>query len=215
MLWEKFEDKIKETKTTLGMNLIKENEKLFNAFLASESEKMQGFYDYWLNVPVPFFILRIEDILYDPERTLTQLFQFLFNLETLKGSQIENKIIMFLKYNKTYEAFLNWHIENYQRGLDNFTHLQKNIAIKVMNNELIKLGYINQKLAITFRDDKGFDQSEMKMALDIESDQEKWYQEHNDFSIENAHQEYHEKRKYCLITFLKVNSKKTKIKDDD
>ena len=186
VLWEKFEDKIRETKTSLGMNLIKDNEKLFNAFLASETTKMQAFYDYWLNLPIPFFVLRIEDILFTPEKTLVQLFQFLLNLDSLKGTQIENKIIMFLKYNKMYEAFLKTCIGNYEGGLPNFSHLQKNITIKVMRNELSKLGYLNGKHAMTFRDDKGFDESEMKLALEAVDTEERWYKDHNTAAVEDA-----------------------------
>lgn len=214
-MWEKFEEKIKETKTTLGMNLIKDNEKLFNSFLASESEKIQTFYDYWLNVPVPSFILRIEDILANPERTLTLLFQFLLNLESLKGSQMENKILMFLKYNKTYEAFLNTYINSYESGVNNYSLLQKNITLKVMRNELIKLGYVNQKPGETFREEKGFDEYEMRAALEINEEEEKWLHEHNIIAIQDMIHDYKEKHKYCLVTYLKVNSKKTKLSELD
>jgi len=215
VLWEKFEEKIKGTKTVLGMNLIKDEEKLFNAFVTTESEKIQSFYEYWLNVPIPYYILRIEDILFDPERTLTQLFQFLFNLESLKGSQIENKILMFLKYNKNYESFLNTYVNTYEGGLANFTLLQKNIAIKIMKNELTKLGYLNPKQLMTFRDDKGFDENEMKMALDQTNIEERWNHEHNETTVKEVIKEYNIKRQYCLVTYMKINSKKTKIKKED
>jgi len=213
-MWEKFEEKIKETKTTLGMNLIKDNEKLFNSFLASESEKIRAFYDYWLNSPVPYFVLRIEDILVNPERTLTLLFQFLLNLESLKGSQMEHKILTFLKYNKTYEAFLNTYINSYESGVNNYSLLQKNITLKVMKNELIKLGYVNQKPGEHFTEEKGFDENEMRAALELNEDEDKWIHEHNIMSIEEMIHDYQRKQKYCLITYLKVNSKKTKLTDD-
>lgn len=224
VLWEKFEDKIRETKTSLGIELIKENDKLFNAFLASETEKMQIFYDYWLNVPtIPLFIISMEDIIFSPEKTLTQLFQFLFNLETLQGSQIENKIIAFLKYNKTYQTFLTMYMNEYKPDVKSYTHihlknytlLQKNITLKVMRDVLTKVGYINEKQAMTFRDDKGFDETEMKAALDAVNAPEKWYQEHNKAMIEHVHKEHNEKRKYCLLTSLKVNSKKTLLEKED
>lgn len=81
-----FSNKIRETKTTLSMDMVTKNEHLLNSFITHEAELLHDFYSFWLDAPISKFILRIEDLVVDPEDTLSDLFRFLFDRENLKGS---------------------------------------------------------------------------------------------------------------------------------
>lgn len=49
-------------------------------------------YNYWLAQDIPLFILRFEDLLTQPEETMTDLFKFLLKTDDLEGTQILKSI---------------------------------------------------------------------------------------------------------------------------
>ena len=65
----------------------------WDQFLRQESIVWREFYDYWMLEPqVPTFVVRHEDLIKSPKKVLTEVFKFLLNTKSLKGTLIESLI---------------------------------------------------------------------------------------------------------------------------
>lgn len=49
----------------------------------------KDFHDFWLNAKIPLHIIRYEDIVGNPEPALRSLLEFILNVETIEGTQVE------------------------------------------------------------------------------------------------------------------------------
>jgi len=214
MMWQKFSQKVKETKTILEMATIKSNEALFSSLVATYAEKIHDFYSFWLDCPIPVFILRFEDLIFDPENCLKSLFQFLFEIENLKGTQIENRILTFLKYNKNYTSFLEEFLTGYEVGLIHYTTLQKNITLKYLREDLRRMGYLNEDKYESIKNKQAFDENELKALLEERKAGEREYQAHNAAVIKDLLDKKNQVKKYLVMPYMKINSKNVSVKDD-
>lgn len=205
LIWTLFEKEIRETNTTLSMQEILQNEQLLSKFIHNEGEIIHEYFNFWLGVPIPIFVLRIEDLIFNPEDTLRNLLSFLLGIENIKGSVIENRMITFLKYNKAYTNFLEESL-NQEEVISKFSTFQKVLMLKIFQEELIKFGYINPKhiAAVSFK--KTIDEEEVKAIFEIQESDNVWYKENNRKSIKQSQENQNKIEKYVVSTLLKLNN---------
>lgn len=69
-------------------------ESYFDMFINQEVAVWRDFHSYWMDPDqlIPTYVIRYEDLLSYPESTLTELFSFLLNKKSLKGTLIEAAI---------------------------------------------------------------------------------------------------------------------------
>jgi len=206
LVLEKFEEKIQSTNTSLALSLIKTNEQLFNTYINAECEMLTGYLNYWFNVPIPYFVLRVEDLIFDPEQTILNLFSFLLNADNLKGSTVENKMLMFLKYNKFYTTLLEHEFKNEKDVYTHYNNLQKNMLLRLLKDELIKLGYISPQTMLTLKDKKVFDENDFQNLVDTSKDSDFWFKESNNLNVKKVIENSKKKSKYSLFTSMKINT---------
>jgi hypothetical protein len=136
----------------------------------------------------------------------------LFEFENLKGTQIENKILTFLKYNKQYTSFLEHYLNVYEPAITKFTTLQKNIVLKFCKETIYTFGYLNEMHWPSLKAKIAYNENEMALLLDLLSDQreERFYQKRNKVIIDDLFKRSKTVKKYHLVSSMKINSKKTK-----
>ena len=61
-------------------------------FVDQEVAIWNDFYKWWLASKIPVHIVRYEDLVKKPESVLTDLMQFILNVETLKDTRVEQYI---------------------------------------------------------------------------------------------------------------------------
>lgn len=209
---DNFAKKIAETKTYITMNFINTNEQLLSTYITQEIEKIQAFYEFWMESPLTTYILKFEDLIFDPENCLISLFQFLFEFQSLKGTKIENKILGFLKYNKNYTAMLEAFINSYEPAINFLTPLQKNIVIKYMKEYIWKFGYFNEENFEKLKSKNSYSEQELSLLLeepgDKTSDSKKYYKENNVLTIKFLLDNAAKQKKYNVKTSIVINSKK-------
>lgn len=205
LIWNLFEKEIRETNTTLSMEDIKQNEQLLSKFIHTEGEVLKEYFNYWLNVPIPLFVLRMEDLIFNPEDTLRDLLSFLLGIDNIKGSVIENRMITFLKYNKAYTSYLEESLLK-DDALIHFSTFQKNLVAKLFHEELGKMGYIHLKNYLTLSYKKLIEEDDIKTIFDINEADEQWYKENNKKNIKASQQIAHKNDKYVTSTLLKLNN---------
>ena len=203
-----FEDEIQSTKTILPMQDVKKNEQLMNKFIYAEGETIREYFSFWLNVPVPLFILRMEDIIYNPEDTLRRLFSFLLGVENIKGSLIENRLITFLKYNKPYTAFLEESL-NQEDPAKHFTNFQKTLVVKIFQEELGKLGYINSKNYLQLSLKRELTSEDFEALTSLDENEESWYEDNNKKAIKQSQDMQNRNDLYVVSSFLKLNNRES------
>lgn len=207
LIWALFEKEIKEIGTTLTMEDVKKNEQLLGKFIHTEGEIIHEYFEYWLNAPIPLYILRIEDFILNPENVLRSLLAFLLGIENIKGSAIENRMITFLKYNKSYTTFLQESL-NQEETLAHFSTFQKNLVLKLFQDDLEKLGYINPNSYLSVTSKKIIDEKDLAPVFDVDITADFWYKTNNEknkklvFEAVNKHDD-----KYVVSSFLKLNNK--------
>lgn len=61
------------------MREIKQSEEEFDRFVYHQSEKWTEFYEYWMDVnrKIPVYIVKYEDLIKNPKKTLNQVFKYL------------------------------------------------------------------------------------------------------------------------------------------
>ena len=206
VILDKFEEKIQSMNTMVSFSLMKNNEQLLNTFINSESELIKEYFDYWKDVPLPLYILRIEDLLFDPEKSLLKLLAFLFNTENLKGSVIENKILMFLKYNKYYTSMLEEIIKEEKEIYDHYNNLQKNMIIRLLKDELMRFGYLSASSFAFLQDKKMYEDHELTSIFDVTQENEFLYKDINEGNIKKVCENMNKKTKFFMYTSLKINN---------
>lgn len=68
------------------------NHLVWDKWVTQEMTVWRDFHEFWLHAKVPVHILRYEDLCKNQEKALPELFKFLFNTESLKGTLIEKLI---------------------------------------------------------------------------------------------------------------------------
>jgi hypothetical protein len=86
---------------------FKAHNSYFDMFLAQEIAVWRDFHSYWMDPDplVPMYIVRYEDLLAAPEKTLSGLFSFLLNKKDLSGTLIETLIKKHTKKGEKKEVY--------------------------------------------------------------------------------------------------------------
>lgn len=72
---------------------MEENNECWEKFVEQEIDMWKQFHDYWMLEPViPTYVIRYEDLIKDPRSSLRQLFKFLLNTKSIRGTLIESLI---------------------------------------------------------------------------------------------------------------------------
>jgi len=125
-------------------NNLERPDSFYESILQNEIDNLKEFHKFWINISIPFHIIRIEDLTTDFIGTVKKLFEFLFNIENIKETVIESKILTFFKFNKNLQG-LKEDLENQYKNLFNcFSIAQKNFLLKNLKNELVLFGYISE-----------------------------------------------------------------------
>jgi len=125
-------------------NNLERPDSFYESILQNEIENLKEFNKFWINVSIPFHIIRIEDLNTDFIATVKKLFEFLFNIENIKETVIESKILTFFKFNKKLET-LKENLETQYKNLFNcFSISQKNYILRSLKSELGLFGYISE-----------------------------------------------------------------------
>ena len=49
----------------------------------------KDFHDFWINAKIPVHVIRYEDVVQRPEPTIRGLLEYIMNVESLEGTQVE------------------------------------------------------------------------------------------------------------------------------
>lgn len=177
-------------------------EVFYDSILQNEIESVKDFHKFWINISIPFHIIRYEDIMTDFVNTAKKLFEFLFNTENIKETVIESKVLTFFKFNKNLQG-LKDDLENQYKNLFNcFTLAQKNLLIKNLKNELVLFGYINEgDLEKTLKEKKVLDDKDIYRLISFYNfhlsaqNPTNFLVKSNDFQLKNAIRVFEEKLK--------------------
>lgn len=174
-------------------------ESFYESILQNEIDNIKEFHKYWINTSIPFYIVRIEDAITDFIGTMKKLFEFLFNVENIKETVIESKLLTFFKFNKSLPG-IKEDLDNQYKGLFNcFSISQKNFILKNLKNELVLFGYISEnEYDKTLKDKKTFEDKEIYRLISFNSyslsqNPKSFLLKSNEFQLKNAITNFEEK----------------------
>ena len=138
-----FLQRLKELEQKNSFN-IERPDSFYDSIIQKDLELIKDFLIYWMDVTIPVHFIRYEDLIMDFVNTMKGVCQFLFNVENIKETIIESKIFTFFKFNKYFNSFIEELELEAKNMFKIFTIQQKNMILKYLKNELIKLGYLNE-----------------------------------------------------------------------
>lgn len=122
------------------------------------------FVNFWIESPIPLYVVRYEDLISDPERTLRGIIQFIIGVDNINSTLIESRLIdiISIKPDKSYYP-VDFELEKTSKSL--FSN--KNTIVK-----------IQQRF-----DDQMFDYLQQ---FNYEDSNSKWMKEFNEIALNNS-----------------------------
>ena len=184
-------------------NNLERPDSFYEAVLQNEIDNLKEFQKFWINISIPFHILRIEDLSTDFIGTVKKLFEFMFNIDSIKETVIESKVLTFLKFNKNLQG-LKEDLDNQYKNLFNcFTTTQKNFILKNLKNELVLFGYISEgEYEKTLKEKKYFEDKDIYRLISFNNynlsaqNPTNFIVKSNEFQIKNSIRIFEEKCKH-------------------
>ena len=172
----------------------------YESILQNEIETEKEFHKFWTNISVPIHIIRLEDLLNDFIGVIKKLFEFIFNIDNIKETVIESKILTFFKFNKNLQG-LKEEVENQYKNLFNcFSISQKNLILRLLKSELCLYGYISEsEYEKTMKEKKFFEDKDIYRLISFNNynlsaqNPNSFILKSNDYQLKNAMRIFEEK----------------------
>jgi len=131
---------------------------LQNSIAESDYEKFEGAWEeftknmiyqwkeyqrFWLEMDIPKFIVKYEDLIEKPEETLGKLIEFVLQVDSIKGTKVEKLISQTCKTYKGPYKTRPWGGEA-NKQFKKYSDVQKKYVLEVAKDEMEKLGYMGQ-----------------------------------------------------------------------
>ncbi len=121
--------------------------KLWEQFVEDETNIWEHFHHFWLRCPLPVYIVRYEDLLFQPHDTLLSLFRFLLNVKQLKGTLIDQTIREHLTaYSGSTSLVYRPRVGKFNAHFHHYSEEQLLILKERLKDLLKKFGYMSSDI---------------------------------------------------------------------
>ena len=74
---------------SLAIILVRNPIEVIMSNLLKESFLLKTFYKYWINAPIPCYLIKFEELIEDPSNILKDLARFMLGIKTVEGTKLE------------------------------------------------------------------------------------------------------------------------------